>query len=357
MKRFGAIILFGLLLAAILPAANTLDMWLVDTEGGKALLLVAPSGETMLVDTGFPGLNGNSRDANRIIEAAKAAGIKKIDTLVTTHYDLDHVTDVPEFAAKIPIGLFVDHGAPAVNDEGTADWVKAYSAVWAKAKHRVVKPGDTIAFGGVNVLVVTAAGEALKTPIKGAGAPNPACAGVARMAWTGTDQHFTYGPYKILDLANQDASENGHALGLLFTYGQFKMLDLADLTWNRELELMCPNNPIGTVDLFMASHHGHDISNSPALVNALHARVVMMSNGPQKMGMPNALKLIKAAPGFQALYATHWSENAPVDNPPDAFIANLKTSPDGKWLKASVSQDGTIVVTNGRTGESKTYKR
>ena len=321
-------------------ASKTLDMWAIDTEGGKSLLLVSPSGQSMLIDAGFPGYG--DRDANRIAEAVKDAGLTKVDVLVTTHFDVDHVGGVPPAVAKVPVDLFVDNGVQSEHGMGFDRNVAAYNELWAKAKHLVVKPGDKIPFAGVDVLVVAANAQAIKTPVKGAGQPNPDCASVQHKTWVGKDE---------------DASENGHAVGMLFTFGTFKMLDLADLTWNRELELMCPNNPIGTVDLFMASHHGHDISNSPALVNALHARVVMMSNGPQKMGMPNALKAIKAAPGFQALYATHWSQNAPVDNPPDAFIANLKTSPDGKWLKASVSEDGTIVVTNSRTGESKTYKR
>ncbi len=121
---------------------------------------------------------------------------------------------------------------------------------------------------------------------------------------------------------------------------------------------MCPNNLIGTVDLFMVSHHGNDISNSPALVHALHPRVAIMNNGARKVGAPSALKILRSSPGLEALYELHWSVRGGVEgNPSDEFIANLQDSPDGKWIKVSASQDGSFAVTNGRTGETKAFKR
>jgi beta-lactamase superfamily II metal-dependent hydrolase len=326
---------------SILHAADTLDMYVIDTEGGKALLLVSPAGESMLIDAGFPG--NNDRDTLRIEEAAKAAGVKRFDYLVVTHYDLDHVNNVPATVARIPAGTFVDHGPAAVHDPGTTAAVKAYDAVVAKAKHLVVKAGDKIPFAGVDVLVVTAAGQALKTPLAGGGAPNPFCDSTPPMTWKGT---------------NEDESENAQSVGLLLTFGRFRLLDLADLTWNKERALMCPNNPIGTVDLFMVSHHGNDISNSPALVHALRPRVAIMNNGARKIGAPAALKVIRSSPGLEALYQLHWSVRAGAEgNAPDEFIANLQNSPDGKWIKVSASPDGSFVVTNGRTGSSRTFQR
>ncbi len=332
--------LCSVLFLSALPAAKTLDLWVIDTEGGQAVLVLSPSGQSMLIDSGFPG--NNDRDTNRILEACKAAGVKKIDILVTTHYDLDHVNNAPSLVSKIPVTLFVDHGPAAVNDPRTTAAVKAYDALWAKAKHQVAKPGDKINFKGVDVVVLGAAGQAIKTPLKGAGAPNPACEGVQPKTW---------------GRVNEDNSENGNSVSMLFTFGKFRMLDMGDLTWNREMQMMCPNNPIGTVDLYLVNHHGNDISNSPALVNALHARVAVMSNGPRKIGAASVVKMLRAAPGMQALYMTHWSMNAPNDNPPDEYLANLQNSPDGKWIKVSADKDGTMVVTNSRTGESKTYRR
>ncbi len=326
---------------SVLRAAETLDMYVIDTEGGKALLIVAPAGESMLIDAGFPGYN--DRDAIRIEEAAQAAGVKRFDYLVVTHYDLDHVNNVPATVARIPAGTFVDHGPAAVKDPATTAAVKDYEAVVAKAKHLVVKAGDKIPFKGVDVLVVTSAGQAIKTPVAGGGAPNPFCERTPPMVWKGT---------------NEDESENAQSVGLLFTFGRFRMLDLGDLTWNEERALMCPNNPIGTVDVFMVSHHGNDISNSPALVHALRPRVAIMNNGARKVGAPATLKVLRSSPGLEALYQLHWSVRGGVEgNAPDEFIANLQGSSDGKWIKVSASQDGSFTVTNGRTGASRTFKR
>jgi beta-lactamase superfamily II metal-dependent hydrolase len=342
-------ILFSAFLAVLLSpvltsASKTFDMYVIDVEGGKALLLISPSGESMLIDTGFPG--SDDRDAKRIADAVKAANLKQVDHMVTSHYDGDHVANIAATAAKVPMKTFYDHGDAAVKDPRTAESVKQYLAIAEKAKRVVVKPGDKIPFKGIDTLVVTAAGKHITTPVKGGGAPNPYCKDTQPMKWPRADE---------------DNSENGNAVGLLFTYGKFRMLDLADLTWNREIELMCPNNPIGSVDLFMVSHHGNDISNSPALVDGLKWRVALMDNGARKIGAPSVMKLLRAAPGMQALYLSHFSANATADNPPEEFIANIvqdwKDPADGKWLKVSVDQNANITVTNGRTNVAKTYKK
>src|SRR5258708_11914731 len=101
-------IFLGLVLLSVLPAAKTLDVYFIDVEGGQATLLVSPSGQSMLVDTGWSGFK--NRDADRIAAAAKLAGIKQIDYLVITHFHTDHVGGVPQLAAKLPIKHFVDHG-------------------------------------------------------------------------------------------------------------------------------------------------------------------------------------------------------------------------------------------------------
>ena len=258
-----------------------------------------------------------------------------------THYDLDHVNNVPATVAKILVATFIDHGPPIVGDPNTAKAVAACLDVAAKAKRIIVKPGDKIPFQGVDVLVVTSATQVIKNGVKGGGAVNPVC------------QNTPAKP------ANDrvDKAENAASVGLLYTFGKFRMLDLADLIWNKEIELMCPNNPIGTVDLLMVSHHGNDLSNSPALIHAVRPRVTIMNSGARKTGAPVVLKTIKSSPGLVAAYQLHWSENAPEDNSPDEWIANLRDSPDGKWIKVSAEKSGTFTVTNGRTGVSRTFRK
>ncbi len=333
MKRnlFSAV--FFLVLAPAFPAAKTLDMYVIDTEGGKALLLISPSGQSMLIDGGFPGFNG--RDATRIEETARTAGVKRIDFLVVTHYDSDHVDNVPAIVARLPVVNFIDHGPLVTSDPRRTKAFTAYLDVAAKAKRTIVGAGDRIPFKGVDVLVLTSAGKSLKTPVKGGGAPNPFC--------------------RDTSAKDPDATENAQSLGLLFTFGKFRMVDLGDLSWNKELELMCPNNPIGKVDLLMIGYHGADAANSPALIHSLGPKVTIMNNGPRKTGSPSVLKTIKASPGLQAAYQLHWSVNAPDDNPSDEFIANLKDSPDGKWIKVSARKDGSFTVTNARNNVSKSF--
>jgi beta-lactamase superfamily II metal-dependent hydrolase len=332
--RTSGITAFLILLCALsLPAAQTLDIWVVDTEGGQAVLMVAPSGQTLLMDSGYPG-NGD-RDTNRIVEACKAAGVKKLDTLVTTHYDVDHAGNLASLLARIPAAVFVDHGDPMVEMPQVP--FDSYKALTDKGKRLVVKPGDKIPFGGVDVLVVTAAGKVLDR----GGTVNPACSGVQKKT----------GP------RYERPSENAGSIGLLFTFEEFRMLDMGDLLWNQELALMCPTNRVGPVDLFIVSHHGLDWSNSPALVKAIQSRVAIMSNGPAKGGSPDTFKVLKSAPGMQALYSHHRSDRAPDDNLPDEYVANLPSSPDGNGFKVSVQPDSTFTVTNLRTGVMKTFKK
>src|SRR5213080_2156005 len=87
---------------------KALQIYFVDVEGGQATLFVTPEGNSLLVDTGWPGNDG--RDADRIVAAAKLAGISKIDYLLVTHFHSDHVGGVPQLVARIPVGAFIDHG-------------------------------------------------------------------------------------------------------------------------------------------------------------------------------------------------------------------------------------------------------
>src|SRR5438045_7636038 len=164
----------GLILTALLPAAKTLDVYFIDVEGGQATLIISPSGQSMLVDTGWPGFNG--RDADRIAAAAKLAGIKQIDYVVITHYHRDHVGGVPQLAEKMKVGTFVDHGPNQEDSDAAREPFTAYEKVLPQAKHLVVKPGDQIPVKGINVQVLTAAGEHISAPVKGAGQANPLCA-------------------------------------------------------------------------------------------------------------------------------------------------------------------------------------
>jgi competence protein ComEC len=334
--RFAPALLCALALLPALRGGETLDVYVIDVEGGKSVLLVSPSGESMLFDAGWPGFNG--RDVGRILQATEAAGLKRIDYLVISHYDIDHLGDVPLLVSKIPVAHFVDHGPLETTRPDFAPRYNPYAAVRDKGAYMPVKPGDRIPIKGLDVLVVTAATKFLDKPRPGGGASNSLCDSTPGK------------PERTTDV------EDNMSVGLLFTLGKFRMLDLADLEWFYDRKLMCPANPIGTVDVYQVSIHGQDKGVSPALAQALHARVAIMANGPRKGGDPATWPTLRQAPGMEDIWQIHYSLNGTAEtNPPADFIANPDAACEAKWIKLSARPDGSFTVTNSRNGFSKTY--
>jgi beta-lactamase superfamily II metal-dependent hydrolase len=334
--RIAAWLLCSLALLPALRAAQTLDVYVLDMEGGKSVLIVSPSGESMLFDAGWPGYNG--RDVARILQATQAAGVKQIDYLVISHYDIDHLGDVPLLASKIPIEHFVDHGPLETTRPDFAPRYNPYAEVRDKGDYTPAKPGGRIPIKGVDVTVIAAAGKFIEKPLAGAGQPNPLCNSTAEKPERTTDK------------------EDNMSVGLLFTFGKFRMLDMADLEWFYDRKLMCPNNPIGTVDVYQVSIHGQEKGVSPALAQAIHARVAIMANGPRKGGDPATWPTLRNAPGMEDIWQLHYAQNGTADtNPPADFIANPETACEAKWIKLSARPDGSFTVTNSRNGFSRTY--
>jgi competence protein ComEC len=316
------------------PTPKLLQIYFIDVEGGQATLIVSPSGQSLLVDAGWPGYEG--RDADRIVAAAHQAGLKQLDYVLITHYHRDHVGGIPQLADGIKIGTFVDHGPNLENSEVTRVDYAAYEKAIAGHAHVVVKPGWGLPIKGIEILVTAAAGEHTTSPLPGAGLANSYCGSEPSVAL--------------------DDTENARSVGILLTYGHFRFLDLGDLTKKKELELACPNNLLGTVDLFLVTHHGADLSNAKSLVWALHPRVAVIDNGPRKGSSPAAWQMVHDSPGLEDLWQLHYAAESDKDhNVPDARIANVKENCEGKYLKVTADNDGTFTVTNGRTGEQKTY--
>jgi competence protein ComEC len=372
--------------AALLNAQSkpqkTLDIYFIDVEGGHSTLYVSPAGEAMLIDTGSPG----PRDVERMMDVINAAGVKQIDQMILTHYHSDHVGGLEELAKRIPIKHFVDHGASVEAREQVPGFQKMYEGLYSKATRMIAKPGDKIPFAGTNVIVVTSAGKTLKTPIAGApgaGKPNPECA-----------------DFKPRDESRVDP-DNPQSVGIVMSYGKFRTINLGDFTWNVEHDLMCPNNPIGTVDLYLTSHHGIDQSGSAVLVHGLQPRVAVMHNSTRKGGAIQTMQILHTSPGLEDIWQLHWAYAAGLEqNSPGLFIANTEdpatvanvlTNPPATfgqgrgpggapgappagaprgpggmggrgghtgpafWIKASAQPDGSFTVTNTRNGFTKTY--
>jgi competence protein ComEC len=323
-----------LAIATTLPAAKVLEIYSIDVEGGQSTLLVSPGGQSLLIDAGWPGMN--HRDSDRIATAAKAAGVHKIDYLLITHYHTDHVGGVQGLAKRMPILNFVDHGPQTETGKDAQILFNEYASFRDKGNHIVVKPGDMIPIKGIDVEVLSAAGNVIASPLPGAGQPTPECAGYARPP--------------------ADPTENGQSVGVLITFGAFRMLDMGDLTKDREYDLVCPNNKIGIVDLFLVSHHGTNPSNSVPFIRAIVPRVALMNNGPQKGGDPEVWQTLRDTRGLLDLWQLHYAVNSDkAHNSPDAFIANVDTICEAKWIKVTAEKNGIFHVVNSRDQFQKTY--
>ena len=325
--------------SALAPAADTLDIWVVDVEGGKAMIVMSPSGQTMMIDGGMPGLN--DRDLNRVAAAAEAAGVKQFDVYLVTHYDVDHVGNVPNIYNRFPAKLLVDHGPLLPNPKLAAGNRRAADAYipFIRGKKRLsVKPGDVIPFAGVKITVLASNEQFIQKPIAGAGAANPACPAALPEPMRGDD--------------------NAASVGTLWEFGKFRMVDLADLLQWAELRLVCPKNLIGTADLFMVTHHGLGLSNAPALIQALQPKAAIANNGERKGIAPEVVKALRSSPRMQEIWQLHYSVTAGEElNAPEPFIPNMKAQGcAGHWIKVSARRDGSFTVTNSRNGFSKTYK-
>jgi len=355
-----ALLMTAGLAAQLAQAPAALNIYYIDTEGGQSTLFVSPSGESLLVDTG----NTGDRDLGRIVDTLKTAGVKRIDHMWTTHYHGDHVGSLLALAKQFPIMHFYDHGKPNAGDRiVSAAFLMSYEEL-SQGKRTIVKPGDKVRMAGLDITTVASANQFIRSNLSGGGRPNAACTGVQKK-----DESTYMDP------------DNGDSAGFVLAYGRFRTVDLGDLTWNGELDLMCPTNRIGTVDLYLTSHHGLAKSGSPALVHGLQPRVAIMNNGTRKGGEPDTFRVLYEQPGLEDLWQLHWSYNVGLENAPATFIANIEDNatlagvlvpPQGArggrggfggtahtpayLIQVSAQQDGTFTITNTRNGFKKTYR-
>jgi len=344
MKRsvFGLLLILSLVPTLTASSANAqtqshktpaMLIYSIDVEGGQSTLLVSPSGSSMLIDTGWPG---SGRDAERIEAAMKDAGVTHLDKVLITHFHTDHVGGVPELVKRVKVDEFIDHGVNREDSDITRKDFAAYLAAIGRTPRRTVHPGDAIKMPGLDISVVTADGEHISAVPGVKPVPNANCA--REPQWT------------------LDQSENPRSVGILVRFGKFSFLDLGDLTKPKEVQLVCPTNPLGSVSLFLVSHHGLDQSNSKSLVDAIHPRAAIMNNGAHKGGSPEAWQTVNESVGPESLFMLHTAEGSDAaHNSPADMIANLRGDGEGHFLKVTAVQDGSFTVTNSRTGKTKEF--
>ena len=314
-----------------------LQIYFVDVEGGQATLFVTPEGKSLLIDTGWPDNNG--RDADRIVAAARLAGIKQIDAVLLTHYHMDHAGGLTQLAAQIPIRTVIDHGENREpNNDSTAQMWESYQKLVAKERltRVIAKPGESLPLEGIETRVISSDGELIEKPLNGGG-KNEAC-----------DPSEKRPP---------DQSENARSLGVLLTFGKLRILDLGDLTSDKETQLVCPVNKLGQVDIYVVSHHGSVSSNSREFLNSIAPRVAIMDNGASKGGAPSSWEAVKKSPRLEDLWQLHFAnEGGAEHNVPDPFIANGSGPDTGNYLKLTAWADGNFEVFNSRTKKTTHYE-
>ncbi len=314
-----------------------LRVFFVDVEGGQATLFVTPNKQSLLIDTGWPENNG--RDADRIVAAAKSAGLHRLDYVLITHFHIDHVGGLAQLLERIPIGTVIDHGENReLTDPPTVAAWQAYQRLLEqkKLKRLTVKPGDELPLAGMRAMVVSSDGSVIDHALPTAGQPDPEC--------------------KDAESFPPDQTENVRSVGTLIVFGKLRILDLGDLTRDKEKELVCPINKLGLIDIYIVSHHGWYQSNSRVLLDAIAPRIAIMDNGARKGGTPSAWNIIEKSPRLENMWQLHFSEEGgPAHNVASEFIANPEGPDAAHDLELTAWRGGDFEVLNSRTHTSKRY--
>jgi competence protein ComEC len=321
-------------------ADKKLDVYWVDVEGGAATLFVTPAGETVLIDTGYPG----DRDADRIGKAVTdLAGLKKIDHLIITHFHNDHYGALQDIVKRVPIGtLYTRDLSKAPDQERNNPLVAQLKEVKVDKRVRI-KPGLKLP------LKQTKGTAPLTFQLLGADEKFVAAKGAAANAEI-CKEHVAHAA---------DTSDNRNSVVSLITFGPWRFFEGGDLTYNIEASLVCPKNLVGKpVDVYQTNHHGLDFSNNPVLIKSLAPTVAVMNNGPKKGGEKATFAALKATPSIKDIYQMHRNVRVgPEQNTAPDLVANADENCKGDHIKMSVDPTGkSYSISVPSTKHEQTYE-
>jgi competence protein ComEC len=322
-----ALVLSAILLAVVTtaaqpaPEASGLRFTFVDVEGGAATLIVTPAGESILIDSGNPG----TRDAGRIVTAAREAGITEIDHYITTHWHSDHFGGIAEVAKTVPVRAVYGHAIPEplpkdINPELVAAW-------------KTVAPTPVFLVAGDEI------------PLKGRrGTPRPKLRVLAADGLV-LGENPGAPPVTACDDGHEaqpeDTSDNARSLSLHLNYGKFDLFAGGDLTWNIEHKLTCPKTLAPKVDVYLVNHHGLDTSNHPALIDALAPEVAIVNSGPRKGAEPRTMAYLTRKLRDVGVFQIHRNVRPGAVNADSTRIANDGEACTAQPLHLRVEPDGT----------------
>lgn len=319
-----------------------LRIYWVDVEGGGATLIVTPAGESVLIDAG--GYDVERDGARAYAVAAQAAGLRQIDYFIATHWHADHYGGAIKLSQLMPIKRFYGHGSLPANvpeDPKFPVLMPAYRKL-TQGRSRILYPGDTLplkqtADAPLMVLQCLASDGKMNRPKGVTSQANPVC--------------------RKEEGSRPDPTENAKSIVLKLQYGRFTFVDGGDLTWDKEAQLVCPINRVGTVDLFQIDHHGLDLSSNPVLLKSISPRVVVVNNGPEKGPEPNCVKTLRGLPSLETVWQLHRNvHTGPELNTDPQFVANNEVECKAQFIEALVQASGTFSVQIGQTGTRKEYR-
>ncbi|GAA0215772.1 lamin tail domain-containing protein [Halobaculum roseum] len=243
---------------------GTMEIHFINVGQSASTLIIGPTGETMLIDTG-----DFRTDGEHVLAYLKANDIERVDHLVVTHNDADHIGGN---AAVIEYLETEGEGVGAVYDPGIAASTQTYEAYLdAVEEYDVtlyeVREGDQLPFEGVETRVL--------------GPPDP-----------------------YLDVDGRN--ENGIVLHL--TFGQTSFLHTGDAEERQEEYLVDEYGASLNATVYKAGHHGSDSSSSSELLDLVSPKVTVISSAyDSQYGHPHEVVLERFAERSIPAYwtATH----------------------------------------------------